>query len=229
MSVLDTLRAATPRRHTVKMCMDGALQAEWDSLLDELDAAAESDGQSGSLARPATAEVAERLDAIRDQVLASEVAFTFSHEALPWSKRIALQADHPPRDGNAFDRVRGFNVETYYPALIRATCVSVTGADGETVTDSPDDVWDSLLGSDDTPGSLNMAQVNKLASAAEVVVNGETAVPPSARSLLVSQDSGASLAQPGPGQESAPSGSEDGSRRGSPKSSTTKKAAPSAT
>jgi len=144
---------------------------------------------------------------------------------------IALQAEHPPRDGNLGDRLRGFNSDTFYRALVRRSCLSVTGADEDEVTEIPDAVWDSLLGrpaTEDQPavaGSLNLRQVDRLIAAANVVNDAETAVPPSARSLLESQDSGASLAQPSPGKGPRPSDSKGGSRRGSPKSST-KKTAP---
>jgi hypothetical protein len=84
-------------------------------------------------------------------------------------------------------------------------------------------VWVTLLGEGDKRGSLNLNQVNKLIGGADYVMNGETAVPPSARSLLKSQDFGASLAQPDPGT-SPPSDSAAGSRPTSPKSSTKKKA-----
>ena len=226
MSALDTLRAATPSRKTVTMCVDGALQAEWEAIQQELDEAARSDGQTGSLALPAVTEVVDRLDAIRDRVLASEVTFLFERLG-PWEE-IALRADHPPREGNAVDRMRGFNIETFFPALIRASCVSV-GKAGEESEAVPDDVWDALLGTaatEETPavrGSLNTRQVNKLIAAADHVNSGETSVPPSARSLLESQDFGASLAQPSPGT-SRPAASEAGNPPGSPKSSTTKKA-----
>lgn len=225
MSVLDTLRAATPARKSVKMCVDGALQAEWEATLDELDQADE-DG-SGSLAQPTVTAIVQKLDRLRSRVAASEVTFNF--EKMPWADRLALQAAHPPRDGNMVDRIRGANAETYYPAYIRASVCSVVGADGEEVTEIPDDVWESLLGrpaTEDQPataGSLNTGQINTLIGLADAVNNGQTTVPPSARSLLESQVSGASLAQPSPGP-SPQSGSEDGNPPGSPKSSTTKKA-----
>jgi hypothetical protein len=150
------------------------------------------------------------------------VTFTFAADGLSWGEYLRLQADHPARDGNPLDRIRGFNVESFYPALIRKTCVTVSAAVAEPEK-VPDDVWDTLLGAGDKRGSLNLNQINKLIGAADYVMNGETAVPPSARSLLKSQDFGASLAQPDPGT-SPPSGSEAGSRPTSPKSSTKKKA-----
>jgi hypothetical protein len=224
-SALDALRAATPTRKAVTMCLDGALQAEWDAAVEAIDEAAKKDAEGGSLAgaMPATEAAFKHLDSLADKVSASEVTFLFAAERLSWGEYLRLQADHKPREGNVLDRIRGFNVETFYPALIRATCVSVSTADGEP-EEVPADVWDTLLGDGDKPGSLNLKQVNNLVAGAEFVMNGETAVPPSARSLLKSRDFGASLAQPSPG-ESPRSGSADGSPRTSRKSST-KKTAP---
>lgn len=230
MSVLDTLRAATPARTTVTMCVDGSLQAEWENVQEEL---ADVDVNSGSLAKTAVGEIADRMDEVRARVLASEVTFTFERLG-PWDE-IALRADHPPRDTNPIDRLRGFNVETYYAALIRACCTSVTKRGSDDPEPVPDDVWGGLLGAPAatdaegnvvTPavrGSLNTRQVNNLIAAAEKVNGGETTVPPSARSLLESQDFGASLAQPSPGTP-PPSGSKGGSRPTSRKSSTKKTA-----
>lgn len=214
MSVLDTLRHASPARKSVKMCVDGALQAEWDATLDELDHV-DLESNGGSLAQPAVTAIAERLDALRDKFRASEVTFHF--EKMPWAQRLSLQADNPPRDGNTADQIRGFNAEAYYPALIKASVVSVVGVDGEEVTDIPDDVWDGLLGTPESAGSLNTGQVNTLIGLADSVNNGQTAVPPSARSLLESQDFGTSLAQPSPGP-SPLDDSEDGNPPTSPKS-----------
>lgn len=217
MSVLDTLRASTPARESETMCVDGALQAEWDATLDELDNV-DTEKDNGSLAKSQVAAIADRLDELRDKVAASKVTFHF--ERMPWTKRLALQAEHPPREKNMADRIRGFNAETYFPALIKASVVSVVGADGEEVTDIPDDVWDSLLGTETAAGSLNTGQINKLIGKADKVNNGETIVPPSARSLLESQDFGASLAQPSPGT-SPRDGSEAGNPPGSASTSTT--------
>jgi hypothetical protein len=200
------------------MCLDGALQAEWESVQEEL---SNVDTTHESLAKTAVGEIADRMDQVRDRFLASAVTFTFAADGLSWGEYLRLQAEHAPREGNTLDRIRGFNVETFYPALIRKTCISVSAPDGEPES-VPDDVWDTLLGDGEKRGSLNLTQVNKLISGADYVMNGETAVPPSARSLLKSQDFGASLALPDPGT-SAPSGSEAGSQSGSPSTSTTKK------
>ncbi len=201
--------------------------ARWEALSNELDAAAKADTDSGSLALPATTKIVDEMDAIRDQVQASQVTFTF--EQMDWTDRAVLQAEHPPRDGNIGDRMRGFNA-TYIPALIKATCVKVTDANGDEATDIPAETWDHLLGNPDADppirASLAPGHVAKLYAAAQSANQGESQVPPSARFLLGSQDSEASLAQPSPGQARPRSASKAGSPRGSRKSSTAKKAVP---
>lgn len=241
MSVLDTLRAATPQRTTVTVILDGALQAEWDALNDQLPLAAAEDAKRSMADIPATTKIVEALDTIRDRVAASEV--TFHLERIDWTLRVAMQGAHPPRPGNTLDRLNGYNVETFTPALIRASTTKIVGVDGDAATDIPDDVWDNLLGrpeqpgidaTDDepavpaqpkVPGSLNYKAVNDLTRAANAVNDNGAAVPPSARFLLGSQDSGASLAQPSPGT-SPRADSEAGSPSTSPRSSATKKTTP---
>jgi hypothetical protein len=218
--VLETLLAATPSRTAVTMCVDGALQAEWDRTREELEDAGRADADSGSLALPATTAVVARLDEIRARVVASQV--TFLLETVGWTEEIALKAKHPPRENHFLDQVRGFNVDAFHRALIIGSCLSVTGVDGDIATEIPDEVWDRLLGTADRKGSLNVGQVSRLIAAAQRVNEQESAVPPSARSLLDSQDFGASLAQPSPGT-SHRGGSKAGSPPGSPKSSATKK------
>lgn len=228
MGVLDTLDTASPTTRTETVILDAALAARWEALSSELDAAAKSDGTSGSLALPETTRVVNAMDEIREQVEASEVTFTF--EQMDWLARVDLQAEHPPRDGNLGDRMRGFNA-TYIPALIKATCSKVTDKSGDEATDIPGEKWDRLLGNPAaTPpirAALAPGQVAKLYAAAQSANQGETSVPPSARFLLEIQDSEASLAQPSPGPARRRSGSTGGSPRGSQKSSATKKAASS--
>lgn len=233
MSVLDKLDAASGLRRTVTLVLDAALDAEWNTLRQRLDQAARVDAQqaqNGSLADPMpnSREILEEMEAIRDRVAASEVTFTFEH--LDWTERVALQALHPPRKDNVLDRVRGYNVDTFIPAVIRATCLGVCDNDDETLTPVPEERWQHLIGprDDGKKPVLNYGQVQRLYSAATAANEAEAQVPISARSLLETQDSGASLAQPGPGT-SPRSDSKAGNRPTSPKSSGTKKGKSSAT
>ena len=142
--VLDTLTAATPSRCTDTTCVDGALQAQWDNLLGQLEEAALEDKRTSLSDLPATTRVVEDMDAIRDRVKASEVTFVF--ERMEWTARVALQAEHPPRQKNMVDAIRGYNVATFLPALIKGSCVEVSNADGDTATEIPDETWDRLIG-----------------------------------------------------------------------------------
>lgn len=220
MGVLDTLAAASKSRREVDLILDNALEAQWLALTDELSAAADKDVEGGSLAMPATTEIVNRMEEIRERVEASQVTFTF--EQLGWAERVNLQAEHPPREGNHLDAIRGCNIETFTPAVIRATCIGARGHGEDESTPVPKETWDTLL------PSLNFAQIDRLQAAATQVNDGLAKVPTSARFLLETKDSGASLAQPGPGT-SARSATRAGSPRTSRKSSSaTKKAASSA-
>lgn len=241
MSVLDTLKAATPARRKVRVILDAALQAEWDDALDALQEAVRSDktrDPGASLADvPAVTGAREHLDEIRGRIAASEVVFEV--EQLDWRQRLAIQAQHMPRRGHAIDETRGWNSDTYPPAIIKATVVKIVGrgplGEPDETTDIPAEVWDHLLGvparepDPDDPddegqpaikAALNLRSIMDLQSAAESANDKVSAVPPSARSFLAIPGSGASSTQPGPG-ESAPDGSEGGSPAGSPTSSTT--------
>lgn len=234
MGVLDTLAAATdqaPREFPVKVITDAKLYDEWQAATNALDAAVDTDAKHASMAgRPATTAAVEKLEAIRDKVMASEVEFVFAK--IGWTNHVGLQAEHPPVKGNPIHARRGYNVETFTNALIRRSCIRVVGADGDVSTTIPAATWDGLLGAPARPswgdqparpaidGTLNMGAVNDLYRAATEANEGTVQVPPSARSLLGSQDSGASLAQPSPGTP-APDASEAGSPRTSPTSSDT--------
>ena len=222
MSVLDTIKAASAARRQVTLCLDGALLAEHDELQRAFVQASIADQREGrgDDPSPATLAAADAMDEVIPRLAASEVAFTF--ERLPWAQRLELQAAHPPRDNNLRDRMEGANESTYMPALIRASCVSVKGADGEAVTDIPDDVWDVML------ADLSLDQVNELFVAAKSANDMAPTIPFSARALLPRQDSGASLKPPAPGM-SARNGSKAGNPPGRRKSSTTRKAASTAT
>lgn len=230
MDVLDTIAAATPPRRTVEVVLDGALEDEWLSLNARLIEAADKDvrsAQEGEPDQPFTTPLVERMEEIRDQVEASRVLFVF--ERVEWLERVNLQADHPPRDGNRLDALVGYNISTYTPAIIRRACVGARKPGEDDLTPLPAEAWDSLLGRAAegdraaVRGSLSYGQVDRLYSAAVVVNDTVTKVPMSARSLLVSQDSGASSTQPSPGT-SPRSGSKAGSRPTSRSSRTTRKA-----
>jgi hypothetical protein len=215
MGVLDTLATATAARTEVEMIIDKDLHAQWEALNTKLaDAAAGSDA-TASLA--SAGQIIDEMEGLRDRVQASQVRFCFE-QMEAWTGYLELQADHPPREDKLVDRINGYNVETFPPALIRASCTAVIGSDGDEQPGDavPDETWDNLF------RSFNSRQMNELYTAAKGVNDRTPSFPPSARSLLAGQDSGASLAQPSPGT-SAPSDSKDGSRPTSPRSTTSRR------
>lgn len=234
MSVLDTLARSSRLVRYVEIVVDAGLDARWTRLRNQLEEAAAEDQRSGSLAAENTRRVVDDMEAIRDKVDASRVTFAF--EQLDWTRRLALQAEHPPRKNNILDQSRGFNVETYTRAVIPECCLGVIEPDDDTDDTSdptpvsvPPATWKNLLGDPEDESSrptFNYAQVNQLYLTATAVNDEAPRVPTSARYLLESLDSVASLQLPRPGT-SRRAGSADGSRRGSRKSTATKKAASS--
>jgi hypothetical protein len=211
--VLDIMRGTTTLSRRVTLCLDGTLQAEYDRLTSQLTEASLADRDS--LAADQTRQVIDAMESVRERMIATEVSFTF--KALPWKRRLALQAEHPPRDGNTIDNNSGHNVETYIPALIREACSSVVGADGVVIDNIPDEVWDAML------ANLNFSQVDTLFSAAQNANDNATTVPLSARSLLETPNLGPSSNVPD-GGASPPAGSKVGNPRRTRKSTTTKRA-----
>lgn len=231
MSVLDTLAQASRLRRPCELIVDAALDAQWTQLRNQLEDAAAEDQARGSLAAENTRRVVDAMEAIRDKVDASRVTFVF--EQLDWTRRLSLQAEHPPRKNNLLDQARGFNVESYTRAVIPECCVGVIepydDAEDPEPVPVPEATWNNLLGDPEdeaTRPTLNFAQVNQLYLTATAVNDEAPRVPTSARYLLESLGSVASSPSPRPGT-SRRAGSADGSRRGSRKSTATKKAASS--
>ncbi|WP_232676672.1 hypothetical protein [Nocardioides sp. R-C-SC26] len=228
MSVLDTMNAATPPCETIKIALDAALQAEYDAAVAGLNAAVDHDARHASLGdqEPAMTAAVDHADEVRQRWEVSTVTFCFGKVDQP--EYLALRAKHLPREGEAFDRVLGYNILTWPSALIRESCVKTIGYDGSELTEIPVATWDHLLGTVDGEGRtvkkgvLNSGTIDRLFGKAVRANEGTSQVPPSARSLLRTQDSGASSTPPSPG-ESHRSDSEGGSRSGSPTSSGTPK------
>jgi hypothetical protein len=190
MGVLDTIARASAATKEVALCLDAELTAEHDRLQKAMQDALQSD----SMAMTGYTEAVQGLEACRDKMAASEVTFTF--ERIPWVRRSELREEHPARDDHPGDQSMGFNVETYVPALIRESCVSVIDATGDkaNAADIDDEAWDTLL------GALNYAQVDRLYSAAAWVNDGAPTVPISALGLLPTQDEDESSKRPEPGE-----------------------------
>jgi hypothetical protein len=132
-ATFDHLKRSTTRaRTTVTLCMDGALQAEFeaaDAHLREVSRASLREKPSFGDADPVMA-AAEVVEAIRERMVESE--FTFTLEAMSARKYSDLQAAHPPRkaegDHPSPDEGLPFNQDTFVPALLSATVVELWAA-----------------------------------------------------------------------------------------------------
>lgn len=154
------IRAARLPERTVPVCLDGALIAEIEAADRELvrlreQPAADSLDGGGDVRR-----AAERVEALREQM--SEASEDFRLRAMPRKRWKAFIRQHQPRkdeDGRVDERDRhiGVNVDTVYPALIRASVVSPA---------LDDEDWLTLLGDDEVDGVLTDRQFDELSSAA---------------------------------------------------------------
>lgn len=174
MDFKDKLKNARPHTLTVEICLRGDLVAEIERLDRELVAAGKTPAagmEDGARLR----EIAERIEAIRDEMAADENSHTFAIQALPGPKYRALKAEHPPRldeDGRVDDRDRiiGANIDAIAEPLVRACIV-------DPVLD--DATWEQVN------NALTDGQFDKLFLAALKANGGEVSIPFSRAASLV--------------------------------------------
>jgi len=123
--------AKLPER-TVEICLRADLVAEHEEAERDLEQAQKS--TSTSLAGNGTGALVERIDALEAEMRDS--SYTFVLRAVTRPRWRALIAGHPPRkdaDGetNKDDAQWGFNLETFYPAIVRACLVDPELTDEE--------------------------------------------------------------------------------------------------
>ena len=115
--------ARLPER-TVPVCLRGDLAAEHEAAERELEKAQKA--AADSLAGNGVGELVERIEALEAQMQASTHNFVL--RAMPKPAFRALVAAYPPRpaegdETHQADERMGFNVDDFYPALIRAAIV----------------------------------------------------------------------------------------------------------
>lgn len=144
------IAAARLPERTVSLCLRGDLVAELERLDREL-AELDRPGRvvTDSLAGDGRRGLAERIEALREEMRASTVSFVL--RALPRRRWSALLAEHPPRDGDEGDKAMGINSESLFAALIGESIVSPTLSADE---------LDTLL------DAISSAQYDELANAA---------------------------------------------------------------
>ena len=159
------IREARLPERTVQVCLHADLVAEMEQAERELADAQRSIGDSlaaGSRVR----EIAERIEALRQQMLDHTVEFRL--RAMPRPQWVAFVAGHPPRktdkgDIDERDRYVGVNTETFFPDLIRRSVVS---------PELDDEDWRILLDE-----RLTSRQFDQLADAAWALNRREVDIP----------------------------------------------------
>lgn len=198
LAIDEILAQARPVEHTIRLCLRGDLQAQWEQL-DRDRAVAEKDSDAGSLAGSPAVAIARQMEALREQMEESTVTFTV--RALPRRAYQALAAAHPPRrdDKGAVhedDRQHGIDTTTFWSPLIRACVVAPELTEAQ---------WTRLL--DEV---LSDRQYEQLASAAVVACRGDVDIPfsPAVSRLIRASGGGSNAPEP---SASASNGSTGGS------------------
>jgi hypothetical protein len=150
-------QARLPER-SVELCLRGDLAAELEELDRQFAALPESDGRltSGAERR----RLGEQAAALRGQMKASTVVFRL--RGLSRRTWDALVKAHPPVEGVDEHKVFGYNTETFFDALVRASVV-------DPVLD--DEQWTALI------DVVTTNQWRKLALTAQTLSIGEVNVP----------------------------------------------------
>lgn len=164
---IDDITAAIRNAHrperTVELCLAGDLVAEWE-LLDRQRVAALRN-TADSLDGGAAGEIVAQMEALRERMAAATI--TVRLRALPRAAYTRLLGEHGPRrddEGQVVpEDVAGWNSETYWPAVIRASWLEPQLAP---------DVLDELLDE-----ALSQRQFDELATVAHLVNRGRVDLP----------------------------------------------------
>jgi len=135
---------ATPQTKVVPICLRGKLVEQFEALEEQLQDISRVELSAPSLASGGRKrELAEQIEALRREMLAKSIPFHLQAMGrTEWNKLVDL---HPPRPDNDVDRLRGFNEEEFFPALIRASVASPTLTEAR---------WTKLLDVQLSPGQF---------------------------------------------------------------------------
>ena len=172
------LTAARLPERTVPICLRGDLVAEFEGLERQLDEALRvpSNSAEGDGAGP----IAERMEHLRKEM--REHTYQFRLRAMTRPRWHEFIGEHPPRKAedsdeiDARDRLRGVNIETFFPALVRESVV-------DPVLDPAE--WTLLLDQ-----ALTDRQFDELANAAWALNRGEVDIPFSPVASRMTRDTG---------------------------------------
>lgn len=166
---MGRFKVSLPER-TVRLCLDGALQAEWEvaeKALSDARAATTRDARMTG-----NAEVEKAAKAVRDiEERMERSVLTFRLRALPRSEWADLLVKHPPK--TELDKQFGAARSDFFEDAIPASIVEVT-QNGETVDFDVDEDWPDLA------ESMTDWQFNQFAAAVFGLNRSEVDIPFSA-------------------------------------------------
>jgi hypothetical protein len=143
MDLAAALASARRPELTVALCLRGDLIAQIQDLERQLDGATKN----------------KKVQSLQKEMQDATVVLRLRGLSNPeWHK---LVAEHEPRDGNSGDKAFGFNVETFFPALIKA-CLQDRVSDEQ---------WTQLQ------DTLSSGQFEELSNAAVAVSRRKVNVP----------------------------------------------------
>jgi hypothetical protein len=197
LAVADLLAQAKPAERTIRLCLRGDLQAQWEQL-DRDRAKAQGAASGDSLAGSPAVAIARQMETLRDEMEASTVVVHrpgADPQAVPGAQGRTPGPAGPEGRLVEDDRDQDVNTQTFWEPLIRACTVEPE------LTESQ---WRRLL--DDV---LSDQQYEALATAALVVCRGTVDIPFSFAALDLILRSGGELNAPN-GSASLSSGSTAG-------------------
>ena len=146
-SIDDVIAGITLPERTLPLCLSGDLQAEWEDLERQLQAAQQTAQVSLAGPSPDVKELLQRMDDVAAQMRDHQVIFRF--RALTSRGYSDLVAAHRlPEEEIRDDDPEGINRETFPVALVAACCISpaMTVGQAERLCDAVTDAqWGELF------------------------------------------------------------------------------------
>jgi hypothetical protein len=162
-SLADIVASATRAERSATICVAGHLNTELVALDRELATATMESKLTGTLAEGDERKaIAERIEALREQMKAHEHTFTF--RALPDKAWSDLTAAHPPREG----KPEAVNLVTFPFACVVASLVAINDVATTATADDLHELWSE---------KLNEGQRDELFTAAWEANTGKVSVP----------------------------------------------------
>jgi hypothetical protein len=191
----DIIAGAKLPETTVPICLRGDLQAEFEDLERQLNAAREADTADSLAAGGHARKIAQQIEALGAQMREHEVTFRF--RALPQRAYSDLTDEHPPRkDRKDKDDEFDVNWDTFPTALIAACAIepTITEAKAERLRDViTHQQWDDLFAG---AFSVNRSKISVPKSVAASAILAATEPKSKPRGRGASRGGGSSAGNP---------------------------------